>query len=294
MPRSPRLLVVYKKSQLELYQQHDPAAGEHLRDKEPEIWARFQSAHSENARAIEKVRAATAKQRIEADFVWRADHNTADGYDLVVSVGGDGTLLDVSHCVFRRPLLGVSSSVLSVGHFCATDAAGFGDALARWQSGELTAVQLNRLQITVNGEAFGIPVLNEILYTAPVPAAVSRYVLTVDGRQEEHKSSGIWIATAAGSTAAIQSAGGVVMETSDDRIQYIVREPYRGGGDEYELVGGFLDGSMELLAKMRTAALYVDGHREQIWLSLGDRVVIDRHPHPLNLLGYGATHAQTA
>lgn len=281
-----RVLVVYKKSQLELYQEHEPSALQRIREREPELHARFRLAHDENARSIEVVRTTIEARDLEARFVYRADHESADGCDFVIAVGGDGTLLDVSHCVFRRPLLGVNSSQFSVGHYCATRPQGLGamlDALAR---GELSTTTVTRLRATIGGRAIDIPILNELLFAATVPAAVSRYLLTVDGVTEEHKSSGIWVATATGSTAAIRSAGGQVMVPGDHRIQYVVREPYRWSGGQYALGKGVIEGPLQLCSKMRTAAVYLDGHREQHLIELGDRIAVDQHPHPLQLLGF--------
>ena len=283
----PRLLVVYKKSQLELYQEHQPETLERLVVAEPKLWERFLRAHAENADAILRVRQAVLERQLEASFVYRADRVAASGYDLVVSVGGDGTLLDVSHSVLDRPLLGINSSPeLSVGNFCAATAAAFGDALDAWRRGELTATALTRLELVVNGEVVPTPVLNEVLLAHTVPAAVSRYVLTHGDVEEEQKSSGLWISTAAGSTAAIHSAGGDAMAPTDPRIQYLVREPYVWPGHHYRLLRGYVDGELELLSKMRTAAIYIDGYREQVDLTLGDRVRIRRHPNPLNLVGF--------
>jgi NAD+ kinase len=282
----PRLLVVYKKSQLELYREHDPEAGRVLSEREPELWERFTTSHDQNALAIERVTSAIRERSLTAEFVYRADTETADGFDLVISVGGDGTLLDVSHSVFSKPLLGVISSESSVGYFCGTDASGFADTLDGWLGGQRETTDLTRLQVSVNGTAYAIPILNEVLYSAIVPASVSRYVMRVGDIVEEHKSSGIWISTAAGSTAAIRSAGGQLMEPSDTRIQYIVREPFLFAGIQHQLTRDIVDQPIEVMSKMRTAAIYVDGHREQIWLSLGDRVRIDRHPYPLRLVGF--------
>ena len=56
------------------------------------------------------------------------------------------------------------------------------------------------------------PILNDILFANLYPAAVTRYKIKYNGRQEVHKSSGVWISTATGSTAAISAAGGKVYE----------------------------------------------------------------------------------
>ena len=282
----PRILVVYKKSQLQLYEEHESRSMEELRKREPALWERFRYAHDENSVAVEQVRLRLNERELTAQFVYRADYNTAEGFDLVVSIGGDGTLLDVSHSVRTRPLLGVVSSTMSVGHFCATNAQGFGSLLDQWLEGAVQPYTLNRIQLIHNGVPVQTPVLNEVLFAATVPAAVSRYVLQVGEIQETHKSSGVWIATAAGSTAAIRSAGGEVMKPNDKRLQYLVREPYMEPGQTYALQRGTIPGPIEVLSKMRTATAYLDGHREQISLELGDRIRLQPHPFPLNLVGY--------
>ena len=292
MPVSPgngvRLLIVYKKSQLELYQEHQPETLRRLAAHEPAVWDRFVLAHETHAATIRAVEQAIAERpAVHARYVYRADHESAAGSDLVVSVGGDGTLLDVSHNILRCPLLGVNSSPdLSVGNFCAATADDFGATLDGWLAGEIGETPLSRLQVVINGVAVDTPILNEALFAHQVPAAMSRYVLSIGDIEEEHKSSGIWISTAAGSTAAIRSAGGQVMPVEDARLQYVVREPYVWPGKTYRLLGGTFDPPLGILTKMRTAAVYLDGHRHSFELTVGDRVELHRHPAPLRLVGF--------
>ena len=282
-----RLLVVYKKSALELYREREPSSIDHLREREPDLLRRFEQAHNENADTINNIQSTVGNYDLDAHFAYRADHESGREYDLVISVGGDGTLLDVSHTVRNTPLMGVNSSpATSIGHFCATDAAGFAEALERWMADDLSVTSLNRLQVVVNGVPNDTPVLNEMLYAHTVPGAVSRYVLRAGDIEEEHKSSGIWISTAAGSTAAILSAGGEIMDGTDTRLQFIVREPYRWPGAPEQLLHGYSQEAIEILSKMRSAAIYLDGHRHQIEVSLGDRVRVGSHPNPLKLVGY--------
>ena len=286
MPRAARLLVIYKKSQLELYREHQPHALEDLERQEPRLYERFARAHDENAEAIESVKSSIAACGMDAEFVYRADHDATAGFDLVIAIGGDGTLLDASHSVRDRPLLGVRSSDMSVGHFCGAVPGNVSEVLTAWEAGEATISPLHRLAVTVNGKPVGVPVLNEVLFAATVPAAMSRYIARLGDREEEHKSSGIWISTAAGSSAAIRSAGGEVMDPADDRLQYVVREPYCWAGCDYQLLSGLAHGPLELLVKMRNASLYMDGHRETWPLTLGDRVSVGMHSSPLRLVAF--------
>jgi NAD+ kinase len=284
-----QILVVYKKSQMELYEDHHPEGLALVRQREPTLWKQFEQAHQENLLALEKVRTAIHDRGIAATYAHRSEHPPAQHYDLVVSVGGDGTLLDVSHSVLAQPILGVNSSPdMSVGHFCAADADTFDLHLAQWLAGEFEESVLTRLQVMLNKAPVGPPVLNEVLVSHTVPAAVSRYILTVGDTEEEHKSSGIWISTAAGSTGAILSAGGHRLADNDTRLQYLVREPYRVTSATCHLLKGTVDTPLEILSKMRTGAVYLDGHRHQIPITLGDRLTICRHVHPLRLLGFSS------
>ena len=282
-----RLLVVYKKSMLELYLEHETEAMHEMKDREPALYERFQSVHEDNEKAINSVREQIVSRGHQATFIHRAEALPDQDSDLILSVGGDGTLLDVSHYIKNQWVLGVNSAPdTSVGHYCATNCHGIGALLDRLQAGEIQPAPLNRLQITINGKIVEPPVLNDVLLAHVVPGAVSRYIISCNGNTEEHKSSGVWISTATGSTAAIQSAGGVRMDSMDKRVQYLVRELYAGPGKSYAIQKGFVEDGIEFLCKMRTGALFLDGHRERIALSLGDRVQIRPHPSPLNLLGF--------
>src|SRR5262249_39819449 len=117
---------------------------------------------------------------------------------LVVSVGGDGTLLAASHHVGRTPIIGVNSSPRSVGGvFWAGKRSNDETMLSRALSGQLTALKLSRMMVRLNGRVISRHVLNEALFCHETPAAASRYVLSYERRHEEQVSSGFWVGTAA-------------------------------------------------------------------------------------------------
>ena len=95
-------------------------------------------------------------------------------------------------------------------------------------------------------------------------------------REEEHRSSGIWISTPAGSTAGIKSAGGKVMPLNSKRLQYLVRELYREPQRSYALTHGFIAANEEIIvaSKMQKAHLYVDGARTIYDFPFGTRAKI--------------------
>src|SRR5205807_2057876 len=87
-------------------------------------------------------------------------------YDLVVTVGGDGTLLSVSHQVGPGvPVLGVNSAPdHSVGFFCAAKKGTIHKTLRAALDGTLKKVELTRMRVDVNGERIHGRVLNEELF----------------------------------------------------------------------------------------------------------------------------------
>lgn len=280
-----RVLVIYKKSTLELYSEdyRDPAFLAHVRG-DSELIGPYISAHEDNQRTLATVRSALDESGVQHDWVYRARKRSTEGYDLVVTIGGDGTLLDASHAVVTVPMLGVNSSPrFSVGHFCATTEEGFAETLDRVRARTMPAIELLRLQVRIEERLLPYPVLNDVLFAHHIPAAMSRYVVTANGDRDEHKSSGLWIATAAGSTAAIHSAGGRVVPLGSDTVQLLARELYVHNNDAHPLAHAFTAGPIELLSKMRVGALYIDGHRIKFNVAYGERVLMTPSPYPLRL-----------
>ncbi len=148
--------------------------------------------------------------------------------DLIVTIGGDGTALGASHFVTGGALLGVNSAPGdSVGHFCSVHHGNFSAQLDTLLSGEWRPTALTRLAVTLDDRPLPELALNDVLIAHDCPAATTRYLIELDGHAEEHRSSGLWISTAAGSTAGIHSAGGRKMPLRSARLQYLARELYR-------------------------------------------------------------------
>ena len=196
--------------------------------------------------------------------------------DLVVPVGGDGTVLAAARATQGATVLAVNSAPGdSVGHFCATDATGFPALLDAVLAGRLKPTRLARLEVELRGRVLPERALNDVLVAHACPAATTRYELGVGARSELHRSSGIWIATAAGSTAGIGSAGGRAMSRSSRALQYRVRELYREPGRRYRLTHGFVapGRALEVVSRMPEGRLYLDGWRAEQAFPFGTRAV---------------------
>jgi NAD+ kinase len=284
-----RVLVVYKKSFLESH------AGDRtlLKRLSPADRRRYLRADVENRTSIQDVVDFLERQRVKVSVVDRSTMAASPRFDLVVTVGGDGTFFAASHYVRSTPVLSVNSDPEnSLGLFACADRTNFKEPVALAISGRLPATRLNRLSVTINRTAARELVTNDILFAHRNPAAMSHYRFAADGRAERQRSSGVWIATAAGSTAAIRAAGGSRMPIESDRMQFLVREPYGWPASHYALARGTARRAIDLTILMAEAALWIDGSRLRYDVRLGDRVRIATRATPLTVLGYDDARRQ--
>ena len=211
-------------------------------------------------------------------------------YDLVITVGGDGTMLEAARGLNNRQmLLGVNSDPnWSVGQFCCCDAKHFEAMLKRSLSGKARIRRLYKLKLHLSdGErSRAIECLNDVLICHANPGTMSRYELTIGKRTEDQRSSGIWFSTAAGSTGAMLSAGGQKMALSSTDIQYKPRELYHSRTVNYRLTGGFIKRprKAKLISAMAHGYIFVDGANIRFPLTYGSRAEISSSPHFIQLV----------
>ncbi|MDQ3031344.1 MAG: NAD(+)/NADH kinase [Myxococcota bacterium] len=293
---APRVLVVYKKSayQTNVKERKNARFIELIEKGDPSV-ARMVDAHRDHVETIDEARAALEKMGCRASFRFRGDEGLVEDIDLVVTVGGDGTLLWAARWVGAGiPVVAINSAPKdSVGHFCAGVKGSVQTTLEAAIAGQLREVKLTRMEVELEGEVLTRRVLNDALFAHSVPAATTRYVLRherADGSatEEEHKSSGVWIGPAAGSTAAQLSAGGRVLPSGSKRLQYVVREPYVPPDGSYSMTRGLIDPGEQLVlfSKIREARIFMDGPHHVRDVRMGARVVMRRSEEPLSLLGF--------
>ena len=281
-----RALVVYKKSHYELYESRTGI--QTLRQQAHPFVRSMMSSHEANQRTLAAVHQAFEAIGIAYHCIYRGELRSADGFDLLCSVGGDGTFLEVARHSVSTPVLGINSDPQrSIALLCAANQQTVRDRLEAVLEGKLPEVRLARLRVSVNGKQVGHYPLNDMLFCHANPAAMTSYMLRLDDVEEAQKSSGVWFASAAGSTAAIRSAGGRRLPLRSRRLQYLVREPYVADGTRYRLGKGIVapDGQVELVSKTRQGRLYLDGSHRYVACGLGDMMQVSTSAPPLRVLG---------
>ena len=181
----------------------------------------FEPVHDRSVASLEEALAQLADERgVSYDLTPREAVKRADfvGRDLVIIVGGDGTLTSIAHNVDDdTPIMGVNSHPMSedpdgsFGFFMDCDPTTFGEDVRAALDGEAIPNVLPRLQaeiVTTSGNRIKCdPALNDLLVANTNQYAPSRYRLKrdADGVNEAvdlmQRSSGLLFSTFVGQGA---------------------------------------------------------------------------------------------
>lgn len=144
-----------------------------------------------------------------------------DEVDLVVSLGGDGTLLRAAHLVNGRqiPILGLSYGHLGFLTYGQGDGDDVFKTVGAALAGELHASRRATLEVRLNClDANGEPVertasaLNEVVLARGASGKMVEFDVTANGVHVDRlRGDGFVIATATGSTGYALSAGGPIV-----------------------------------------------------------------------------------
>ncbi len=274
--------------------------------------------------------------------------------DLVLAVGGDGTVLSAAHFLDHGtiPLLGINSDPIkeedrdtkkttderrSHGALCACTADNMAEELEKVFHGDGKLTERTRIQCIVKStfsETKLVPALNDMLIANPSPAAVSRFRMgwmePVDTREnaplkdgsrgtgvslssfEERAtqqyshygtvtrfggiaydiknslnvwSSGMWISTATGSTAAMAAAGGMPMDLDSTDLQYFIREHIFESNEVKGRDNGWVKRGEQLHLRWNSqkGTIFIDGSHMTHDLELGDEILINPNAPPLQI-----------
>ncbi|MBO5940134.1 MAG: NAD(+)/NADH kinase [Kiritimatiellae bacterium] len=127
--------------------------------------------------------------------------------DIVVVLGGDGTMLSAVHKYPGIPLLGLNLG--SLGYLASVEEANFDDALDAIAEGRYGISHRTALNVC------GVNALNDVVVSRGASGHAIRMDLSVDGEHATRfVADGLVVATPTGSTAYSLAAGGPVLMPS--------------------------------------------------------------------------------
>lgn len=210
--------------------------------------------------------------------------------DLIVSVGGDGTLLSVARrsVGLSVPVMGVNLGKLGfLAEFGADVALAYAKAelLPTWNLQEKMMIKVRVSRSPRHHFA-----LNDVMLSQGVMTRLLRVRMRVDGAYAtEYRADGVVVSTPVGSTAYSLSLGGPIL---DHRLQALVVTPvapHSLTNRPIVLPGGVVIG-LEILTRSDEVAMVIDG-QERVDLTVGDRLLLSAAKRGLFLLSSGERSA---
>jgi NAD+ kinase len=231
----------------------------------------------------------TRLPRAEAEAAGLASHaceadEFVDGLDLVITLGGDGTMLYTVQLVYPRPvpILGVNAGQL--GYLTAIEAADFERALPRLLSGDFTLSERMMLEVefTTSAGPQREYALNEAVLEKQEAGHLVRFDLSVNGSAfTTYAADGVIVATPTGSTAYSFSVRGPIASPALSCLLLTPISPHMlfdrslvlAPNEELDFV---IEGPREAVCTM-------DGRRVGV-VRAGDRITCRAAAEPLRLV----------
>jgi len=210
-------------------------------------------------------------------------------YALVISAGGDGTLLQTARYVGDISLLGVNTDARpggSIGFLCATTAQDFSTFYDQYLNGLVDTISLGRLQATWKrgNETQSYFAINDVKIEN-ITGSSTRYSMMINNEEERHMSSFSLVCSALGYTGEMIQIGGEPMELQSKEMQFKVI-----GSDAREISYGWCmipaGTPITFRSRMNEGKLLIDGRVHVVDFNYGDLLTVEMDEHPLYLVGF--------
>lgn len=208
--------------------------------------------------------------------------------DLIISVGGDGTLLSVARTLGTRdvPILGINLGRL--GFLTEVNRDEMEACLDRMLEGDFPVEPRMRLEIRVyrdDREIQNYLALNDLVMTRTALSRMVDLETFVDGSKvTTYHADGLIIATPTGSTAYSLSAAGPILLPDLEALVVTPICPHSLNQRPLVLPQHTeIEVRVQLAAGADSATLTIDG-QEWLPMSNGDRVVARRSPHSVRIV----------
>jgi NAD+ kinase len=252
--------------------------------------------YAENYGTLDVVGKALKQSHILASFCRREDDaaikKNLNDVDAVIAVGGDGTLLKAAHFISDTPIFHISSSSkVNEGFFARATNDDASAKIRMLASGNYKITPLMRLSAEINRKKLSFDAVNEVYAGSKQAYHTSIYDLEIGGKREEHKSSGVIIATPAGSHAWAKSAGGKVLSLTSRKFEYVIREPYHGRLSKPKMIAGLVPKDEKVIVtskiwKGHDGIVVIDSYKQEFEFNNGDKLVVKASKQPLNLISF--------
>ncbi|MBL7834587.1 MAG: sugar kinase [Cyclobacteriaceae bacterium] len=224
--------------------------------------------------------------------------------DVVVAIGQDGMVANTAKYCKRQPLMGVNPDPKrNDGILLPFSVNVFERKFAAVLSNRFTSRQVTMAQATTN-DGQSLLAFND-LFIGPASHTSARYNIKHNNKIENQSSSGIIVSTGAGSTGWLSSVVNmsngmstafrsgtsklsVKMNWEDDRLIYVVREPFLSNHSQISLSAGIITEKQPLKVESHmplNGVIFSDGiENDFLKFNAGCEVMISLAPEKANLV----------
>lgn len=202
--------------------------------------------------------------------------------DLVIVIGGDGTiLLTTQQMPVQVPLIGINyGEVGFLADIEPEDVTSFVSQLKK----PLQLEARMRIELRINGKYIGTA-LNEALIVTDRPAKMLKFLIHINGKvAERFRADGLIISTPTGSTAYAMSAGGPIVDPRVEGFLMVPLAPFMLSNRPH-LIDSSRTVSITLEAT-KPAKLVIDGQTE-MHLETNCTIELSKSPSPALFIDAG-------
>ena len=220
----------------------------------------------------------------------RADEDVADRCDLVLALGGDGTMLGAMRMAapLGVPVLGANLGRL--GYLTEVDGDHLGEALDALAQGAFAVEERSALRAEWDDDADGRQrrvAYNDVVLSREPGRGQAALGLSVDGQLlVRYASDGVIAATPGGSTGYSFAAGGPIV-SPQTRAMIVTPDSPHGLFNRAVVLGHEERLGVEVLATSAPVALEVDG-RLMAHLGRGATITVSPHNTPARVVRLGS------
>jgi NAD kinase len=243
---------------------------------------------------VEKVRKLVEGKRYDIVKLDGLNYECFSNRDLVISIGGDATVLRPAGYLIDTPIIGINAQIQTSRGFLTSLNANNVNILEEILEGNYQTIQRQRAEVNRNGKSVDELVLNEIYFGTKQLGSSMRYSISFRGKQEEQRSSGLIVVTGTGSTGRYSSMAQdplsfVKRDVSfpyDSRIlKFMVDDLNRDYGDPSIIFGIIKEGEDIRLESRMNSNGYIASDGNRVYdFNQGDVFRVRLSDRPLNVI----------
>ena len=232
-----KILCVVKKTELEKYQIHSKK----IIPEGIKKW--LNSGHENHLNFLTKFKEIASKYDLPITYISTNQVKTIkQEYDLIITIGGDGSFLLATKYFKNKVLLGFNSNYDldpkqgSVGALTSGNILNLEKRLKQLKEGNFKIISLPLLSVKINEKPTKIYAVNEIYLGNKKPYQSSDLTIIYKKKEERFNCSGMLISTFTGSTAWYKNSGGKAF--NEGNVSFLIRE--QSQDPEPKLIQGVL------------------------------------------------------